>query len=357
MRRRSLLVLSLALATVLAGCWSGDDSEPAAKPAPTSATAASSVRYVDPDGRDTWPGTREKPWQSLDHALPAMMPGQVLYVHGGVYRETLVKLNVHTGTPRQRITVRAYPGERPVVQGVFWLQRPSYWTIDGIDVTWDDAIDPAPRHMVKVTGGVGWTWTNSEIWASRAAANMLITGYGKREPANWSFTANCVHNVRPPVRMHRSSNLTIGGMGPGAGPGTITRNKIFNAPGPQNVAFGSVQGGGPTNVDFTYNTVYGADVAIAFAGDAALVSVHRNILGGVTSKPLIRWNGATPAQDEVSQNLGLQADRFMRPAVDDLLAGPGNIINERIRFANSSTCGGFHTKAPAALPYGRYGVG
>jgi hypothetical protein len=353
-RRGVWLCIGLALLPLLAACWASDPDDVVASsstPVPTS-----TVRYVSTTGKDIWPGTKTKPWHTLARALPALQPGQTLYVRGGRYRETLVKLHVHQGTPSQRVLVMAYPGERPVIHGVLWLQRPSYWTVDGLNVTWDPSISPAPRHMVKITGGVGWVWRNSEIWGSRASTNMLISGYGAREPRNWLLTDNCIHNVRPPTHIHRSSNLTIGAM-KASGPGHVTRNLIVNAPGPQNVAFGSPRGGGPTDVNFEYNTVYGADVAVAITGETNAVTIQRNILGGVTSGVLIRWNSAQGSHNLVKQNFGMQANVFMRPAAEDVIGGPGNVLHSAFTFSGQKTCQGFRTHAAPALPYGRDAVG
>jgi hypothetical protein len=356
LRRTLWLCTGLALLSLLAACWASDPDDGVDSSSSTTAASASTVRFVSPTGRDTWRGSQNRPWRTLGRALPAMQPGQTLYVRGGQYREMLTKLHVHRGSPSQRVTVMAYPGERPVVHGVLWLQRPSFWTIDGLNVTWDPSISPAPRHMVKVTGGVGWVWRDSEIWGSRASTNMLVSGYGPREPRDWLLTDNCIHNVRPPTHIHRSSNLTIGSM-KASGPGNVTRNLIVNAPGPQNVAFGSPRGGGPTDVNFEFNTVYGADVALAITGDTNAVTIQRNILGGVTSGVLVRWNNAQGSHNLVRQNFGMQANSFMRPAAKAVIEGPGNVLHSAFTFANKSTCNGFRTHAAPALPYGRDAVG
>jgi len=348
------LVVMVLLAPVLASCWlSGGSPQPAAGPS-TVPGAVPTPRYVSPSGRDTWPGTEARPWRTLARALPALTPGATLYVRGGTYREHLVRLNVHVGTPAHRILVTAYPGERPVVEGVLWLFRPSYWTIDAINVTWDDSLKPAPLHMVKVTGGVGWSWQNSEIWGSKAAANVLITGYGRTEPSRWRLTGNCIHDLEPPTR--RSANLTIGPM-KDAGPGSVTRNLLFNAPGPQNVAFGRPRAGGPNGVDFSYNTLFGSKVGLAFAGDVRNVTVERNIVAGVTSGLAVRWTVKKESGNSIRQNLGVDARRFMRPAAELKVGGPGNVLRDDVTFRNTSSCRGFTSTSPATFPYGRGALG
>lgn len=356
MSRRGLLVLVGLVTLCVLAAGAAVPLHPDARP-PNSPTAVARVlRYVSPHGHDNSPGTETRPWRTLSRALPALQPGETLYVRGGTYREELTKLPIHQGTPERRIVVKAYEGERPVVRGLFWLSQPSYWTINGLNVTWDPSIRPAPSHMVKLTGGVGWIWRNSEIWGSRASSNLFIAGYGQQEPADWALEKNCIHDVRPPKRLNRSSNLWIGGLPDAAGPGRVRRNVLFDAPGLQNVTVGSTAGS-RADVQFRYNTVYGGDVAVTLVGDAIGVRMFRNILGGVSSGILIRWNGHPGSVDAISQNLGVDADRFMRPEPQDLMGGPGNVLTDDVKFPNVSQCDGFRTDDAIAIPYGRYGVG
>jgi hypothetical protein len=354
-RRASLLLragLAMLLLPCLASCWISGRS-PSAAPSSVGA-AVSAPRYVSPDGRDTWAGTKSHPWKTLGRALPAILPGQVLYVRGGVYRENLVRLNVHQGTAAHRVLVTAYPGERPVVKGILWLFRPSFWTLNDINVTWDSSLTKAPRAMVKVTGGVGWTWQNSEIWGSHAAANVLVAGFGRREPSRWTLSGNCIHDLTPSTR--RSSNLTIGPMRE-TGLGTVTRNLLYNAPGPQNVALGSHAVGGPNDVDLSYNTLYGSKVAVAFAGDARNTTVERNIFAGVTSGVAIRWTDRKGSGNDVRQNLAILAKRLMRPAAEQAMGGPGNVVRNDVLLRHRTSCGGFSSRSPATFPYGRDALG
>jgi hypothetical protein len=350
-----LVCAVVALLCGLTACTAHDQTP---RNAPTSSVVEqSSIRYVSPSGKNSWPGTETKPWRTLGRALPALYAGQELLIRGGTYREQLSKLNLHQGTAIDRIVVRNYPGERVVVRGLVWMRQPSYWTIRGLNVTWDPNIRPVPRAMVKVTGGVHWIWRDSEIWGSHAASNMLIAGYGADEPAHWSVFGNCIHGLQPPASATRNSNLVIGDMGP-AGPGWIKRNLIFNDVGQQNLALGTAAGG-PTDVNVKFNTIYGGDVAISFAGDTSGVHVSRNILGGVSSDVLIRWHSPSGVDDLVHQNLAVQAPRFFRWNVSKYLTidGPGNLLSEDIVFADISTCHGFRTTAGEAAPYGRYAVG
>ena len=189
----------LCTAAVLAGCTQSPPAAtavrtPAAAVAPTPRSPAQ-ARYVSVHGDDSGPGTKQRPWRTLSQSLPKLFAGQVLYVHGGVYREVLTQLNLHDGREGRPIAVTNVPGERAVLKGAVWLRRPDHWSINGLNVTWDRGLPNPPRFMVKVTGGVGWEWNNSEIWGSRGSANMFVSGFGKSEPSGWSLTGDCFHGL------------------------------------------------------------------------------------------------------------------------------------------------------------------
>jgi hypothetical protein len=69
--------------------------------------------YVAPGGSDEGPGTLEDPWGTIQHALDTLDAGQRALVREGTYTQSLV-MN-RAGTAAAPITVRAYPGEHPVV--------------------------------------------------------------------------------------------------------------------------------------------------------------------------------------------------------------------------------------------------
>jgi hypothetical protein len=322
-----------------------------------AATPVRSVRYVSPDGRNDWPGSKQRPWRTLGRAFEAVYRGQKLYVRGGIYRERLDKLQLHRGTSARPIVVRSFPGERPVLQGSIALNRPMYWQVHGLNVTADPARSyAASSSLVKVAGGVGWSWTDSEIWGSRGATNVLVVGKYGVEPSAWSLNYNCIHDVATSIAKTRSSNVTLAGMD-AAGPGWVSRNLIFGDRAEFQVAIGSTEGGGPTDVVLANNTIHGGRVPVSIAGDASSIRVQRNLLGGGAGDVLVRWSPAAGAQDnEVSQNLGHGANTFFRPYAETAIGGPGNILMNGLDVGERS-CAGFRTTESVALPYGRYGVG
>lgn len=72
--------------------------------------------FVDPsNGKDDAPGTEQAPWRSVRHALGQLRAGDTLYLRGGVYRDPIYC--AVAGTPEAPITIRAYPGERVILDG------------------------------------------------------------------------------------------------------------------------------------------------------------------------------------------------------------------------------------------------
>jgi len=72
--------------------------------------------FVDPvRGEDDAAGSEAAPWRTLRYAFEKLSAGDTLYLRGGVYREqAYCAVTGHPGAP---ITIRAYPGERVILDG------------------------------------------------------------------------------------------------------------------------------------------------------------------------------------------------------------------------------------------------
>ena len=88
--------------------------------------AAAANFCVAPDGNDANPGTKERPFASLQRAQQAVSPGDTVFIRGGTYAmkeadiarrdsflAALFQLD-KSGQKGKPITYRAWPGERPV---------------------------------------------------------------------------------------------------------------------------------------------------------------------------------------------------------------------------------------------------
>lgn len=361
---RGLATACLAT-TTLGGC---SHSTPAGEPVPPATAAVvptprspQDARYVSVDGNDRGPGTLSLPWRTLAKSLPKLYAGQVLYVHEGLYREVLTKLNLHDGREGRPIAVTNVPGEVPVLMGAVSLHRPDHWAINGLNVTWDPAIANPPRFMVKIIGGVGWGWSNSEIWGSRGAANMFVAGFGTSEPSGWSLKGDCFHGLRAAPAADPATNVMLGVM-VRPGRGTITRNVIYNRAGQDNLVIGSARGS-PRNVNIRYNTIYGGRLAVTLRGGSQHVRISRNVLGAASSDVLVRFDLKASPGTVLRQNYGIisptgeqGAGRLMRPVAEAKIGGPGNVVSDQDpHFPDPGSCIGFDTPVSTLSPYGRYG--
>ncbi|HYC60361.1 MAG TPA: right-handed parallel beta-helix repeat-containing protein [Thermoanaerobaculia bacterium] len=72
--------------------------------------------FVAPGGNDHHPGTKDRPFQTITHGVSVLKAGDELQVRGGVYRESVRVVDLH-GTEGAPIRIRAYPGEKPVIDG------------------------------------------------------------------------------------------------------------------------------------------------------------------------------------------------------------------------------------------------
>ena len=95
---------------------------------PSKAAAARTRFYVAPTGSNANPGTTTQPWRTIQKALDTLGPGQTASVRGGTYWEEATMSR--SGQATAWITLRAYPGERPVVTGRLKITG-SYFRVRG----------------------------------------------------------------------------------------------------------------------------------------------------------------------------------------------------------------------------------
>jgi hypothetical protein len=329
--------------------------------APLPASAVSRTYHVSPTGSDSASGSAKHPWRTLRHSLAALHAGDTLYVHGGSYVERVQGkgsyLRVAAGTPRQRITVRNAPGERPVLRGLLWLADPDYWTIRGLDVTWGSD-NPEGTFMVRVKNGRGWVINRAEIWGGRGYANVNVTSSRDGVPANWRISRSCIHdNVGLPSHGKAKDQLLYVNTGVRAGRGVIARNLLFNSPRGKGIKLaGPSTGTGSTSVTVRHNTIYNtARPAIVVGMDTRDTVIRRNLLVRTNDSGLIRGFRLDGADNVAFDNGWDQGPR----AIDNdagSAAGVANLGGNRhvdARFDRIG-CGGFHPKAPVAARYGRY---
>lgn len=115
--------------------------------------------HVATDGSDTAAGSSAKPFATLARAVGLANPGDLIYVRGGTYLWADRVRFTRSGTAAQPIRVRAYPGERPVLDFSAQIMDPasrgldisgSYWHLHGLEVvgSGDNGINLSGAHNV-----------------------------------------------------------------------------------------------------------------------------------------------------------------------------------------------------------------
>lgn len=80
-----------------------------------SAKALATEYYVSPSGNNNNAGTIDSPFKTISYGVNKLKAGDVLYVRAGTYVE-IVYVG-QSGTSSLPITIKAYPGESPVIDG------------------------------------------------------------------------------------------------------------------------------------------------------------------------------------------------------------------------------------------------
>jgi hypothetical protein len=230
---------------------------------------------VAPNGNDSSDGSLSNPWRSLSASMKKLQAGNLLLVRGGQYRERVDVRgeSVPRGTPDARITVRAYPGEEPLVVGMFWISNADYWTFDNIDVTWDTAYVNTEEHMVRMYKGHGWIFENSEISGARSYAAFLANG----GTTGWTIRGNYIHNTVPSNSLSQDQLIYVAT----ASDGLIERNLLVTSPNGRGVKIGrpSAGEGLPANVIVRYNTIVDSGSGnIGVSYDAHDNQIYGNIM-------------------------------------------------------------------------------
>jgi hypothetical protein len=315
------------------------------------------TRVVAPWGDDAAAGTADAPFRTVLHGLLAVQPGDTLLLREGTYVETIKSPPIAAGRADARITFAAWPGERPVISGLLWLKGASYWTLDRLAVTWADT-DLPNEHMVKMTDGVGWVLSNSELWGAHSYADLLVAGTVPGQPADWTVEGNCIHdtyatnNVNQDQLIYTNTGLT-------AGAGRIAHNLLFNAANGSGIKLGgaSATSGAAANVTVSENTIWNTTQSVLVSWQSSGNTITRNLLGLTGSTyGNVRGYQLTGAANVAQDNVGGFARLFLLNDAGYLGVADagGNAFPVDPGFDDVTSCTGFHPSNPVAAQVGRY---
>jgi hypothetical protein len=145
---------------------------------------------VSASGSDANPGTLSAPWRTVQKAVDTLGSGQLAYVRAGSYGQTRCGSGDGGSASGGYVTIRAYPGARPVLAGAFdgilniscAYLRVQGFLIDGPSVVGGTNIYAnVGSHHVELIG--------NEV------RNSVCQGIGVEPSAHhWSFLRNRIHD-------------------------------------------------------------------------------------------------------------------------------------------------------------------
>lgn len=156
------------------------ENDPPPPPPPTGRSL-----YVSTIGNDANPGTLNLPWRTIQHAVSAAIPGDTIFIRGGVYVPAAgtdyvaqVTASGQLGAP---ITVRNYPGETPILDarldGVrkswsIYVNGADHYSFDGLTLT------GGKRAGIRMTGADYVTVTRCTVYDVRdvGSVNVVVAG-------------------------------------------------------------------------------------------------------------------------------------------------------------------------------------
>ena len=199
------------------------------------------VYYVSVSGNDGNTGTIDKPFGSIGKALGLVIPGDTVVLRGGVYYE---QVNFSKGgLLGKNITLKAYPGERPVLDGsnvsvsgwvpLVAIRNMRYLALDGLDIcnlsTSSGSADPegifidGGSHDIAIRNCNIYNIKNtSPLNNGRSGHAILVIGSNSTTSISNLVIEYCtVHDTKTGT----SENITLAGNVEGF---TIRHNKIYN---------------------------------------------------------------------------------------------------------------------------------
>jgi hypothetical protein len=255
----------------------------------------------------------------LAAALEGLQAGDTLIVRGGEYRED-VRVQANPGTKDAPITVRAAPGENPVIRGLFWLTDPTWWRVHNLDVTWAEG-HPSTAHMVKITGGTDWVLSGAELSYAESFAALLVAG----DPARFRLTGLHVHDTQPANGTNQDHLIYLNA---GMGGGVLERSVLTGSPNGRAVKIGPPDSSGTPIGNIVVRGNRMADNRgpsnIQLSGGATNVLIEGNVFDGSgPGKPNITTYRATGSGNVARNNIGAGSTGVLAPS-PALRDGGGN---------------------------------
>ena len=234
-RKLKLIILFLCVFEVVFGC-----SKTKTDPQTVIPNNNTHTYYVSINGSDANAGTTNAPFKNINTALSRVVAGDTVLVRGGIYHEQINFLK--SGTSEKNIVVKAYPGEKPVIDGsnitvtgwlaLVTLSNVRYITIEGFDICnlISSAFNTDPEGILINGNSHDITIKNCNIYNIKSNASLnnwrsahaiLVLGNGTSAITNLIITGCTIHDTQTGT----SESVTLAGNIDGF---TISHNKIYD---------------------------------------------------------------------------------------------------------------------------------
>lgn len=142
---------------------------------------SAAIYYVDPKGDDSNPGTKDRPWRTIQNAANTATAGDTVLVQTGNYDERVTLNRRRSGTAEAKITFRADPPRTVRMRG-FCTDANDHVRIEGFVITYD-----GPR------------WRGGGIWVDgnylEIVNNQFLGVRGAAIQATWQSGRVCSNIV------------------------------------------------------------------------------------------------------------------------------------------------------------------
>jgi uncharacterized repeat protein (TIGR02059 family) len=173
-----------------------------------SAASKATDYYVATNGNDSNPGTITQPWRTWQKGFSTVSAGDVLYIRGGNYTGMYgsghgVKISSRDGSSSSKITVMAYPGEKPVLDcaslsssaGVNYgilLSGCDNWVIVGLTVKNVREYNNLSKSSSGAAPTTGWELSNcTKIRLEQCDVTNCGNGFTLNGTVNDIYYVNC----------------------------------------------------------------------------------------------------------------------------------------------------------------------
>jgi hypothetical protein len=315
-------------------------------PTPTTTLKVETTSYhVSTAGNDSNVGTIAEPLKTIQKGLTLLKPGDTLFIHGGTYNERIINPHINSGTSSSRIIVKNFDKDKVIINGLLWLESPSFWTIDSIKVTWS-SLNKSNEHMVKVSNGTTWEFLNCEFYGAKSNSCMAVQG----APTNLKI-ANCyIHDTYATNNSNQDHNLYLNYT---SATGLIEHCVFANSSNGCGIKVDQTEYKQVGNMTIRYCTFYNnngpSNIQLAYTANSFLIYMN------IFQKPshhCVTFHKLIGSNNKVYKNVGFNAKGVVEKG-NTGLTDTGQNISVNPQFINPSK-GDFHTKNQAVSGYGMY---